>query len=105
MNEVDSMINNAATASPDGEAFSIRIHNKVNDIANSFPVYANNTLGQVLYGYGEKLGLKSNSRCKFYNEQATPPRSTSNLETTIAEFGIGPDDTLGISDEYSNAGA
>ena len=106
MNEVDAMLQeNPAPATDDKEAFYIRIQNKVTGITKPFPVYATNTLGQILHGYGEDIGLKpQDKKYYFYNEQVTPKRSTSNQKTTIAEFAIGPDDTLGISDEGSVAG-
>ena len=107
MNEIDTMLNNkdAQTApANDKEAFEIKICNKITGAKEVVPVYGSNTLGQVVQGYGQLIGLKSeNNKFLFYNEKATPKRSTSDQNVTIAEFGIGAGDLLGISDEGSVA--
>lgn len=107
MNEIDTMLNNKdAQNAPanDKEAFEIKICNKITGAKEVVPVYGSNTLGQVVQGYGQLIGLKSeNNKFLFYNEKATPKRSTSDQNVTIAEFGIGAGDLLGISDEGSVA--
>lgn len=103
MNEVDAMLQKKAAEArtvDDKQVFEIRIYHKITSAAEVVPVYGSNTLGQVAQGYGELIGLKAeNNKFLFYNEKTTPKRSTSDQTTTIAEFGIGPGDTLGISDE------
>lgn len=107
MSEIDAMLQkkDAETgAANDKEAFEIKICHKITNAKEVVPVYGSNTLGQVVQGYGELIGLKSeNNKFLFYNEKTTPKRSTSDQTVTIAEFGIGPGDTLGISDEGSVA--
>lgn len=106
MNEIDEMLQKKAEAgmANDKEAFDIKILHKITNAQDTVPVYGTNTLGQVVQGYGGLIGLKSeNNKFLFYNEQVTPKRSTSDQKVTIAEFGIGPGDTLGISDEGSVA--
>lgn len=107
MSEIDAMLQKKAaetSAANDKEAFEIKICHKITGAKDTVPVYGSNTLGQVVQGYGELIGLKSeNNKFLFYNEKAMPKRSTSDQNVTIAEFGIGPGDTLGISDEGSVA--
>lgn len=107
MSEIDAMLQKKAaeaSAASDKEVFEIKICHKITGAKEVVPVYGSNTLGQVVQGYGELIGLKSeNNKFLFYNEKATPKRSTSDQNVTIAEFGIGPGDTLGISDEGSVA--
>ena len=108
MNEIDAMLQNkdAETngAANNKEAYEIKICHKITGAKEVVPVYGTNTLGQVVQGYGELIGLKSeNNKFLFYNEKATPKRSTSDQNVTVAEFDIGPGDTLGISDEGSVA--
>lgn len=108
MSEIDAMLQNkdAETngAANDKEAYEIKICHKITGAKEVVPVYGTNTLGQVVQGYGELIGLKSeNNKFLFYNEKSTPKRSTSDQNVTVAEFGIGPNDTLGISDEGSVA--
>ncbi|MBR3974212.1 MAG: hypothetical protein IKJ99_09735 [Oscillospiraceae bacterium] len=107
MSEIETMLQNKAAetvAANDKEAFEIKICHKITGATEAVPVYGSNTLGQVVQGYGTLIGLKAeNNKFLFYNEQATPKRSTSDQNVTIAEFGIGPGDKLGISDEGSVA--
>ena len=107
MNEIDAMLQKKAAetdATNDKDAFDIKIYHKITEESRMVPVYSSNTLGQVVQGYGHLIGLKAeNGKFLFYNENVKPKRSTSTQSTTIADFGIGPGDTLGISDEGSVA--
>lgn len=107
MNEVDAMLQKKAeeiSTANDKEAYEIKICHKITGAKETVLVCGANTLGQIVQGYGELIGLKSeNNKFLFYNEKVTPKRSTSDQSVTIAEFGIGPGDTLGISDEGSVA--
>lgn len=104
MNEIDAMLHKKGAEANEPAVFEIKICHKITGAKDTVPVYGTNTLGQVVQGYGELIGLKSeNKKFLFYNEQSKPKRSTSDQNVTIAEFGIGAGDTLGISDEGSVA--
>lgn len=107
MSEIDAMLRKKdaeAGTVTEKDAFEIKICHKITGAKEVVPVYGSNTLGQVVQGYGELIGLKSeNNKFLFYNENTTPKRSTSDQSVTIAEFGIAPGNTLGISDEGSVA--
>lgn len=107
MNEVDTMLQNKAAETAQeasDKPFNIIIHNRISDHKAEVLVLGANTLGQVVQGYGAKIGLKTeNNKFNFYNLNGTNKRTTSDLNETIAGFGIGPGDTLGISDEGSVA--
>ncbi len=103
MSEIDAMLqkkDGEAIPANDKEAYEIKICNKITGAKEVVTVYGANTLGQVVQGYGQLIGLKSeNGKFLFYNEKATPKKSTSDQSVTIAAFEIGPGDTLGISSE------
>lgn len=104
MNEIDAMLHKKGADTNEPAVIEIKICHKITGAKDTVPVYGTNTLGQVVQGYGELIGLKSeNNKFLFYNEQSKPKRSTSDQNVTIAEFGIGAGDTLGISDEGSVA--
>lgn len=107
MNEVDAMLTAAETDTPEAdnkEAFEIQLCNKLTGLKESVPVYGSNTLGQIAEGYGSLIGIKTaNKKLIFYNESATPKRSTSDQAVTVRQFGLTAGNTLSISDEGSVA--
>lgn len=101
MNEIDAMLQNKTDPVPqESEAYEITIQHMLTNSKSLVPVYASNTLGQIALGYGDLIGLKTEKNMfKFYNMQSTPMRSISDMTKPLSQFGIGPGDTLGISDD------
>lgn len=82
-------------------AFEIDLLNKVT--GTTYPqaaVYGTNTLGQIIQGYAEDVGVNpKDSKILFENKRTGA--STSDTNTTVEGLGLQAGDVLAISD---NAG-
>lgn len=106
MNEIDEMLKNkdaADSTEQTAEAYEIKLVHMVTELKDTVSVYGHYTLGQVAELYGSQIGLHPGNKLWFYNLQAYPKTNTPDQSLTVAEFGVGPGDSLGISDECSVA--
>ena len=67
------------------------------------PVFAGNTLGQVVKEYGPEVGVNPDDPKLIFVNKRTE-QSTSDLETTVSELGLQDGDVLCINDDAKVAG-
>lgn len=80
-------------------AFEIELLNKVT--GTTYPraaVYGVNTLGQIIQGYSEDLGVNPKDR-KILFENKRTGASTSDANSTVEGLGLREGDVLAISDD------
>lgn len=82
--------------------FQIYMQNKVTQEKHSIFVLGDNTMGQILEGYGSKIGIKAgNKKVLFFNKRTG--QQSNGLDTTVRQIGLCAEDILQITDDGSVA--
>ena len=97
-------INDDGNVAGDEDAFDIDItHPGSGAMYAKAPVFAGNTLGQVVKEYGPEVGVNPDDPKLIFVNKRTE-QSTSDLETTVSELGLQDGDVLCINDDAKVAG-
>ena len=95
-NETEVMDNPYST-DPDGR-YKITIMNKGGELTATIKVFPDNTLGEVFKIGGEAISVRKGDGPVIFENEITK-KTTSDLQMTVSDFGIGPGDKLLINGE------